>query len=362
MSNKYNRYSSNCSNILCFLFVQALVSLIFFIIVFYTIVPNQQNVLQLNNYSLTRPTKEFYTSGFTVANEKLCLDNGRNLKLFIMVNSHPNHTSHRIAIRKTWGSVVKYSLNLSLGFLIGLVNNKTLDKIIQSESDIYGDIIRTKNIDTYNNLTLKTLSILEWITNYCPNATFLLKCDDDMFINMDNLLSYISRLDPLQRVIRGKLIKNRESFVNRNPRNTKWFMSKKEYFFEYYPSFLSGPAYLLPVTLSPELYDEALKQPHLRLEDVYITGIVATKLNIAREQIRHLQTLRLRFSYCRIRDFIGLNIHMSEIYGFWYVILNKSFTCKIRRKRNGTNRKKKVHFKGRSLVRNSFKSYFEVHL
>ena len=38
--------------------------------------------------------------------------------------------------------------------------------------------------DTYNNLTLKTLAAFDWMLTFCPQAEYLLKTDDDMFIQV----------------------------------------------------------------------------------------------------------------------------------------------------------------------------------
>lgn len=54
-------------------------------------------------------------------------------------------------------------------FLVGqTTNNETQAKIIE-ESQIHQDIIQESFIDTYNNLTLKTLMLVKWVTNNCAD-------------------------------------------------------------------------------------------------------------------------------------------------------------------------------------------------
>lgn len=36
-----------------------------------------------------------------------------------------------------------------------------------NESEVYGDIIQESFIDSYNNLTLKTIMMLKWVNNNC---------------------------------------------------------------------------------------------------------------------------------------------------------------------------------------------------
>lgn len=65
----------------------------------------------------------------------------------------------------------------------------------------FGDIIEEDFLDTYHNLTLKSIAMLKWINLTCygsNNSTrssmpqYVLKTDDDVFINIDRLFSVIS--------------------------------------------------------------------------------------------------------------------------------------------------------------------------
>ena len=48
-------------------------------------------------------------------------------------------------------------------------------------------------IDSYGNLTLKTMMGLKWASRYCWRAKFVYKVDDDMFVNVENLLKYLQQ-------------------------------------------------------------------------------------------------------------------------------------------------------------------------
>ncbi len=41
--------------------------------------------------------------------------------------------------------------------------------------------------DTYHNLTLKTTMGLKWTAIFCPQAQFVLKTDDDIYVNLEYL-------------------------------------------------------------------------------------------------------------------------------------------------------------------------------
>jgi len=57
------------------------------------------------------------------------------------------------------------------------------DKIMQAikyENCLYQDIIQEEFFDSYRNLTYKVAMTLKWISTYCPQASYILKTDDDM--------------------------------------------------------------------------------------------------------------------------------------------------------------------------------------
>lgn len=125
-----------------------------------------------------------------------------------MVRSAPRNLNQRIAIRETWGQYASRS-DISMAFLIGTTNNQSVEESLKVESVMYGDLIRAHFREHYNNLTLKTISALEWMDTYCSRAEFMLNVDDDMFINVMQLLSFIddNRSEADQKIIFGHILK-----------------------------------------------------------------------------------------------------------------------------------------------------------
>lgn len=132
-----------------------------------------------------------------------------------MVRSAPKNQNRRTAIRETWGQYASYG-NISIGFMIGTTNNRSIEDSLEVESDVYGDIVRAHFVEHYDNLTLKTISILEWADSYCSQAEFILNVDDDMFINVMQLMAFIeeNRSAADQRIIFGYL--HKMSYVGKN--------------------------------------------------------------------------------------------------------------------------------------------------
>jgi hypothetical protein len=67
----------------------------------------------------------------------------------------------------------------------------------------------------------------------------------------------------------------------RNP-DSKYYISTDQYPEALYPAFVTGPSYLVSKPAVTQLFNEALTQPFIHLEDVYITGVIAEKCGIPR--------------------------------------------------------------------------------
>ena len=60
--------------------------------------------------------------------------------------------------------------------------------MVEEESVQYADVIQEGFVDSYNNLTLKSVMMLKWVTHHCSNVRYIMKTDDDMFVNVNNLV------------------------------------------------------------------------------------------------------------------------------------------------------------------------------
>lgn len=72
-------------------------------------------------------------------------------------------------------------------------------------------------MDTYRNLTLKTIMGMKWASKYCSGAKFFLKIDDDMTLNTYKLLKYLEETLKTRPKIENTLIcrTHNNTFVDR---------------------------------------------------------------------------------------------------------------------------------------------------
>ena len=88
--------------------------------------------------------------------------------------SLPGRTECRRRVpRCNRGKTLAYSRNYSCNF--GAESNLANTFFLQAESARHGDIVQERFIDSYYNLTIKSLMAIKWTTQNCDHFTFLLK-------------------------------------------------------------------------------------------------------------------------------------------------------------------------------------------
>lgn len=270
-------------------------------------------------------TGDLYEPGHAEANTDLCPDSGEFLRLLILITSAPTHRDARLAIRQTWGHYATRR-DISIGFVLGSTDSQQIEDALAAENYMYGDLIRGHFVDSYNNLTLKTISSLEWVDTYCPKVSFVLKTDDDMFINVPRLLVFMEKHHKDTNVIFGRLAKKWKPIRNKK---SKYYVSPQQYFPPVFPQFTTGPAYLISSDVVHGLYAKALNQTYLKLEDVFTTGIVAQLVNVKRVHVNEFLNRRIAFNPCNIRKAISVHmIKSNEQFDLWKKLLDTTTKCK----------------------------------
>ena len=149
---------------------------------------------------------------------------------------------------------------------------------LQEEAQIYDDIVIFDFLDTYVNLTIKTIVSLNWVFN-AYNTDILLKLDDDTLLNVTDvhrtLLKYMynNKSEQPDNVIAGKRVNSLP--VNRNLKH-KWGLSREAYPPPTFPPYYGGPAYALTRSAVSLLLNKTHNTPLIHIEDVSV-GILAKK-------------------------------------------------------------------------------------
>eukprot|EP00298_Acanthocystis_sp_HF-20_P009897 c18562_g1_i1.p1 GENE.c18562_g1_i1~~c18562_g1_i1.p1 ORF type:complete len:352 (-),score=109.98 c18562_g1_i1:88-1143(-) len=197
--------------------------------------------------------------------------------LLVAICSAPNHFEQRQAIRESWGKInISFTSSpYTLLFFIGNINkaNKTeendLENKIIAESQSKKDIVRLDSfIESYRNLTRKTLAMIQWTVK--NNFQVMLKVDDDSFVLLDRFYNDIIEYEKERNIIYwGKFWGGDDRPVSRAV-DSKFYVSKEEYGNDFFPDYADGPCYALGSDILKHIDSHSEKLKIYSLEDAAI--------------------------------------------------------------------------------------------
>ncbi|XP_060567636.1 beta-1,3-galactosyltransferase 1-like [Ruditapes philippinarum] len=216
---------------------------------------------------------------YLINNEKICKinsDNNDTIDLFIMILTVHKNFEQRDVIRRTWLSYSKNNTgNVRYAFLLGKPANDDLHEKVVQENNVYHDIIKEDFVDTYMNLTYKTIMGFKWVVTFCPKAKYILKTDDDMYINVPNFVNYVNTSGvELENHVVGSCEKIASPIRNTD---SKWYASKESYKERRFPGYCSGTGYITSFNIVNKIFAISPKIPFFHLEDIYV-GLCLRKI------------------------------------------------------------------------------------
>lgn len=274
--------------------------------------------------------------------------------LVLLIAAEPGQAEARNAIRQTWGNdsvAAAAGLGFVRLFLLGMMSPGQPEpypqSAIEDESRQFHDIIQQEYLDTYYNLTIKTLMGMNWVATYCPHVSYVMKTDSDMFVNTEYLIQKLLKPDlpPKRNYFTGYLM--RGYAPNRN-KESKWYMPSELYSSERYPIFCSGTGYVFSGDLAEKIYQASLSIRRLHLEDVYV-GICLAKLRIDPAPPPNeflFNHWRVSYSSCKYSHLITSHqFQPSELIKYWnHLQSNKHNACvNMAKEKNARYRHRRLH-------------------
>ncbi|KAM4585500.1 beta-1,3-galactosyltransferase 5-like isoform 1-T2 [Odontesthes bonariensis] len=246
--------------------------------------------------------------------------------LIVIIPVAPNEEATRNAIRNTWGKekVVLDQLVETL-FIIGLPGGHDAEQQqekLKQENERHHDLIQSNFQDSYHNLTIKTMLMLEWLVQHCAEASFVLKVDSDVLLNVKNLVELL--LDPntaKQNYMTGLVWWH--SPVLRNPFN-KFYMPKYVIPESEYPPYPLGMAYVMSLDLPRKILDVSPQIKAIFIEDAYL-GMCLKRLGISPtdppEETMFLVNPQHPLSSCSLSKVIAvMTTDISQMQRYWWMI------------------------------------------
>ncbi len=219
-------------------------------------------------------------------------------RLLVAVCSAVENRREREAVRRAWASKDLTPDGVRVVFLVGRRKDvgpegREGDAALRREQEEFGDLVQEDFVDSYANLSIKSLFLLKLASSPDFPFSYVLKTDDDVFVNLRSLAREVDRrteaadaaaaaaaASPPSPLLLGNLICGAHPI--RDVRN-KWYASPHMFSGKVYPNYLSGTAYLMSASAAGALFRAAMEDSPdgiFNLEDIYVTGILARRVGI----------------------------------------------------------------------------------
>lgn len=234
------------------------------------------------------------------------------LKLVILVSSNAPNIPRRRLIRKYWGNyshwVTKFQWKVI--FVTGGNLDENILQHLYEEGKTYNDILMEDIEESFYKLSFKVMVGLSWL-NKNLKYDFLLKCDDDVFVNVDELMKVLSTTKDHffgQRMLNQPV-----------ERIGRYGVSKEEHFDDRYHPYFSGGGFILSSSTVSKMIPHFNWEKPLKIDDAYIGQLVK---KTGTENV-HYEGFNMWNRYCQFKK--GLLVsHPAEHIKCMDFLMNKS--------------------------------------
>jgi len=164
-------------------------------------------------------------------------------------------------------------------------------------------------------LTNKTMASLRWVQQFCPDARFILKTDDDGFNVPQRFVDYLLGVDGDWRFLGGYCF----TVMPDRRDSSKFYVPRSAYPDRYYPTYCSGPGYVMSRRTAASILSVSKDVSFLPMEDVFVTGACRVAAGISYTQIVGVVEDHGQMTRCGLATWVknGHNVYPQAASVLW---------------------------------------------
>ncbi|XP_053376558.1 beta-1,3-galactosyltransferase 5-like [Mercenaria mercenaria] len=261
-----------------------------------------------------------YDHPYNIITNITCLGNSR-INMIIVIHSAVTNFEKRALIRRSWAN--KHLLSgygMRVVFVLGLPSHNEIQALVHQESLYYNDIIQGTVYDSYTNITHKAVLWLRWVKEYCPNARFILKLDDDVFVNVFSLYhNFLPNYKNTSMKMWCEIKSAGKQAISRM-RGKKWRVASHELKgLQYYPLTLCRGYFVIMTqdSIGP-MYETAKHTRFFWIDDYYVFGTLANSTGVKHSSLvqflsKEKEAFRCFKSRKQLCPLLGVLLELSDV-------------------------------------------------
>ncbi|KAK3095329.1 hypothetical protein FSP39_013265 [Pinctada imbricata] len=203
----------------------------------------------------------------------------KGIKLLFVITTQPQNFNNRLTLRNTWLTLAKNNTGeIRYIFLLGNVSNALDFDGIRKENLIYNDIVIGNFTDNYTTLTIKTLAGMSWTVENCRSSKYVMKTDDDMWINTKRLLPMLSNFSK-SFFVGGACLPDVKPIRTLTGTLRKFYVPYVDFQYKKYPPYCQGLGILVSSDVAEKVLHVSRDTPFFIFEDVYL-GLCFARLRV----------------------------------------------------------------------------------
>jgi len=270
--------------------------------------------------------------------QKRYLINSRNIcvkqktvSFIVLVHTATQHFQRRSSIRETWANSMLFNNHsMKIVFLLGKSERDSTQILIEHEQKMYKDLVQGDFLDSYHNLTHKGVLGLRWVSEFCPQAKYIVKIDDDVFVNVYKLIEQMD--NEMHNKTRHMWCPIRPKGTSPITREGKWKVDKSEFYnmTHYDVVYCNGYFVILTGDIITELFEASKTTRFFWIDDVYLFGLLPDKIgDVKHERLPNLNLNENKAIECfqatdKPCDMLVANAHSDGVMDkLWFGVLKQ---------------------------------------
>lgn len=283
---------------------------------------SQKQMLKNANITLypqlksSRTDKRYYNdnrpspyNGTLLINEETLCSQHKKVFLLIAIRTIYSHIERRKTLRESFHLKPNLGLNDEIVvkhvFLFGNTGNPSVEKLIRKESNEYRDILQADYIESYSNLTYKSVMAWKWCIDYCPNTEYVIVMNDELLFDIGKVLLFL-----INDLIMGHVDDHfaicfpigNGAVIHFRMKQFQVLDRKIMYQGKFTPMYCHGFGYAAHITVINKLYQLSQRNTFYMPDDIWI-GVMSERLRLKIPNHRHVYVLKNIEKYFAAEDY-----------------------------------------------------------